>query len=199
MSRKTRVVGVSVPLEVEDLFIKNAKAQHMTKSEYFRFLLSQKATQDLNIDIANLMRQYWLFRENRKQPIRLVGLGLCVKQGKVLIVSRTGKDKLVPGLKWAFPGGTLSSMEFRSELETILRSKLGIKVLVENLISARLIPESSNSQEAIVALYFAMQSIKSVKIISAVYQSYRWVKPQEIFKYFSTSTSDEVTRYLLDR
>jgi ADP-ribose pyrophosphatase YjhB (NUDIX family) len=174
-----------------------ARAKHKSQSELFRELLIEKNNAQLtnkNKDSEDLLISV-LGQDQEKMII--VGLAVIIHKDKVLIVQRTEKDKLVNNLEWAFPGGRLFTFDARSELQGSLKRSIGIEATVKFPISARVVPESAHKVRHVVALYFATEITNPViKLEDTKYKAYRWVKPTDVFKYFTTSTSDEISNYL---
>jgi len=213
MARTTKVVGFSLPPEIHNKIEKLIKAKHKTRSEFFRQMIdvyleiTQKVTGNQSseqngvemgeADLANILKTYWIIKSQTKLEIIIVGLAIIIdERRRVLIGALKERDLLVENLSWVFPGGALQSLDFTKELETKVKEKTGLKVKVNTIISARVYPDTSVGSAQIIALYFYCSPISSLKLKKEIYNQLRWVRPLDVFKYFTNSTSDEVTKFL---
>ena len=149
-------------------------------------------------DIANSLKNYWSLRSSSDFKIIIIGLGIITnKKGLVLIGSRGSKDKWVENLTWVFPGGELTSLDFKKDILSTIERETNLKINVQNLVSVRIHPDSGYKTIQIVALYFhcTVHNTKNAKPGGDL-KELKWVKPLDVFKYFTTSTSDDVTRFL---
>jgi len=65
-------------------------------------------------------------------------------------------------------------------------------------VAARIHPDSGFKPIQIIALYFHCKPVSGSKPKpGGDLNQLKWVKPTEVFQYFSTSTCDEVTKFLL--
>ncbi|MFH0936921.1 MAG: NUDIX hydrolase [Candidatus Daviesbacteria bacterium] len=204
--RKSKIVGFSVPPEVYDQFEKMSSSSHKTKSEMFRQLIdghfqaSEKVIQSPSENnLAQILKTYWELKSKSPLIINIIGLGIIVNEkGQVLIGSRKEKDPVVKNLTWVFPGGKLDSLNFAEELKNKLKGETSLKVEVKTLVSSRIHPDAGLSNTQIIALYFYCQPVKFQTIKpGGDLKKLLWVKPTNVFKYFTTSTSDEVTKFLI--
>jgi hypothetical protein len=202
MSRESKVITISLPKELATEFNSMASNNHMTKSELFRSLLQStldKTPANNKPDIAGNLQKYWELKETG-QPTILIGSVIATNEkNEVIILQRTEKDKHIKNLSWTFPGTELHSLEFGFEISKAMQKKIGIKIEGVNIIGARVIPESIASDLTVISLYFSasFKTPKNVKINQSSYHSYKLVKPLDVYSYFTTSTSDEINRYLV--
>ena len=206
--RKTKVIGFSIPPEIYSQFEAVLKGRHKTKSEFFREVLDLYFQNTVNgprncprieeKDIAHMLKRYWEFRSASDLNVVVVGLGIIVKDGKVLIGARNKKDPWVDNLSWVFPGGQMHTLNFNEEIKKNIKKETGLEVNVKALVTSRIHPDSGFKNVQIVALYFYCEPVskkeeKSGKNLSKL----KWVKPSDVFKFFTTSVSDEVTKFLI--
>lgn len=213
MSRTTKVVGFSLPPETHKKVEKLIKSEHKTRSEFFRALIdmyleskkpvtidpSPLEIAESETDIATILKSYWNLRSETKSKVIPIGLAIIVdKTGKVLIGARAEKDKWVENLSWVFPGGRNDSLDFEKGLRNKVKETTNLDVKVNTIVSSRVHPGSGFKDVQIVALYFYC-SVKSKKGIKpgGELSKLKWVKPTHVFKYFTTSTSDDVTKFLI--
>ncbi len=215
-TRNTKIMGFSVPKEVQQKFEKLARKKHKTKSEFFRevldayFVVSEMRNINDSLDfddkdVARALQAYWNYKKSHARKLLVIALGIIEKDGKVLIGRRAQKDKYVKQLNWAFPGGTVESLDFESELIREIKEETSLSVSVENLITARIHPDAGVKDIQIITLYFYCKlkpgskhkKARSTQTSSDKFKEFKWVQPAEVFKYFSTSVSDDVTRFLM--
>lgn len=193
---------MSVPPEVNEEFEAALKEKNQTKSEFFRdmfrsYKLSQENPESLSMDEA--LKAYWNARSSSTEKIILITLGIIVRDGKVLIGARTGKDRWIDNLTWVFPGGEIRSLDFAEETKREVKEETGLDVDVHTLVSSRIHPDSGLKPVHIVAFYFycTPTDSKAKPVPTGELSEFKWVRPQDIFTYFTGSTSDEVTRFLM--
>ena len=204
MGRKTKVIGISLPPEINKEVEDYISKTHKTKSEFFRETIASFLKQDENNqdtteqDLASILKGYWDVKASiGLDVIPIVLLVLTNEKGKILIGCRNEKDKWVDNLNWVFPGGRLKTLDIEDEVKRLGKKETGLEVTVNQLISARIHPDSGYKKVQIVALYFHCSTTdgKEVKPGGSL-NKLKWIKPLEVFKYFTTSTCDDVTKFL---
>jgi len=211
MSRNTKVVGLSLPPEINKKVERHLKKTYKTRSEFFREMIAlyfKKETAGTNdhvrsnkpteADLATILKNYWDTKSTTKLKVIPIVLAIITNpENKILIGARGGKDEWVDNLSWVFPGGNLKTLNFEKEIKKIVKNETGIDVTVKDLVSARIHPDSGFKEAQIVALYFYCETSKKVDVKPTKdLQNIKWVKPLDVFKYFTTSTSDDVTKFL---
>lgn len=212
MARKTRVVGFSLPPEIDNKLEEFIKSKHKTRSEFIREMIdvyfnsvdSKSAkSSEVNIsldesDLAKILKSYWILKS--QIPLKIITIGLAIivnKENKVLIGNRKLKDKWIENLSWVFPGGEFNSLDFGGDVEKSVKKETGLDIKVNSLVASRIHPDCSFKNLQINALYFYCSVINERKVIpSGDLKSLKWVNPTDVFKYFTTSTCDEVTKFL---
>ena len=204
MSRQSKVLSFSVPPEISQQLDELTGKGHKTRSEFLREMLGvYQASLDAPIEgpspseLADLLKTYWDAKSKAQLEVKVVGLTVLANHaGEILIASRKQPDSTVPNLTWAFPGGALTQLDFAADLKDLLQVRTGLTASVKTLISARIIPDTQTSNTQVVALYFYAETIEGRPTPTLPYQKLIWVKPMEVFQYFTSSTSDEITRFL---
>jgi len=209
MPRKTKIVGFSLPTELyfqlEHLLTEKRKTRSGFLRELIDFYLATgntlpfKSGELAEIDLAKALRGYWNLKSRQDLKVLVIGLAIiCDKQGKVLIGSRKEKDQWVENLSWVFPGGKMGFLDFEKSLKQDVKKETGLNIKVNDLIAARIHPDSGLKPVQIVALYFHCQPLKEKPIAKpgGDLSKLQWVKPTDVFKHFTTSVCDEVTRFL---
>jgi ADP-ribose pyrophosphatase YjhB (NUDIX family) len=184
------------------------KAKYKTRSEFFREIINlyfrtvKTASEPLGLeesDLAKVLKCYWHFKSQTDLKIIIIALGIIVNnQGKVLIGARKQRDPWVENLSWVFPGGQIESLDFEKELKKDVKKETGLKIKVNSLVASRIHPDSGFKPVQIVALYFYCEPVSnSQKVIpGGDLSKLLWVKPTKVFKYFTTSVCDDVTKFL---
>jgi len=189
----------------------------MTKSEFFRDVLDayfEKSKKEkisarggpvfgwkiqneiTERDLAHILKLYWDARASVRQKVIIVCLAIIERYHKILIGARSEKDKWVENLTWVFPGGRIRSLNFEKQLKREVKKETNLNIKIKNLVSARIHPDSGFKDIQIVALYFHCKAKRGKELPGGDLSELKWVKPSDVFKYFTTSTSDEVTQFL---
>lgn len=210
MARRTKILGFSLPPEtyfqIEDLLNKT----HKTRSEFMRQIIEsylrigQKTIEEApktevaisHEDINKILKLYYQIIGTNKKEVMVIGLGIISKEGQVLIGQRKQKDPHVKELSWVFPGGQFESLDFEAEMKRKLKEETGLNVYLNQLIHARLIPDSPEKKVKIVALYYYCTPVSGREKAGGDLKKLTWVPAMKIFHYFTTSVSDEVVSFL---
>jgi len=210
MARKTKIMGFSLPPEIYQEIENLLKTSHKTKSEFMRqviesyFSVAQKTLvqspkNKLDIDQSDankILKLYYQLIGNHQKDTIVVGLGIIIKEGKVLIGQRKEKDPYVKELTWVFPGGKFDSLNFEEELTAKIKEETWLSVYVNQLIHARLIPDSPEKKVKIIAIYYHCTPVSGKENAGGDLKKLSWVEPTKVFHYFTTSTADEVVSFL---
>ena len=205
-------MGFSLPPEIYQKIESLLKTSHKTRSEFMRqiidsYLVAAQKTiesshnEELQVsadDINKILKLYYqlIGSQSQKKKTIVVGLGIVVKEGKVLIGQRRKKDPYVKELTWVFPGGKFESLDFESELIKSIKEETGLNVYVNQLIHARQVPDSPEKKVKIIALYYHCTPVSGKEYAGGDLKKLEWVEPMKIFHYFTTSTADEVVSFL---
>jgi 8-oxo-dGTP pyrophosphatase MutT (NUDIX family) len=203
-------MGFSLPPETHHKIENLLKKTHKTRSEFMRQIIdtylevSQKTIQEapraeITIspsDINKILKFYFQIIGANKKEVLVIGLGIISKEGKVLIGQRKEKDPQVKELSWVFPGGRLKSLDLEAELKREVKEETGLNVYVNQLIHARLIPDSPEKKVKIVALYYHCTPVSGKEKPAGDLKKLAWVPAMKVFHYFTTSTADEVVSFL---
>ena len=202
MPRKTKIVGFSLPPQINNEVEEYLKKTHKTRSEFFREMIYSFFSGNTNIptekDLAMILKSYWDLKSSTKLEIVPIILAIITDpDGNIVIGGRKEKDKCVENLSWVFPGGRLNSLEMEDEVRRIAKEETGLDVDVKQLVASRIHPDCGFKDIQIVALYFhcTVKNIKNTKPGGSL-DCLEWIKPLSVFKYFTTSTCDEVTKFL---
>ncbi len=125
----------------------------------------------------------------------LLGIVFDTKKKKILIGKREKEDIDMPNLTWVFPGGRPSNNE---ELESTLKRKIkeetGLKVEILGVVFAKTYPENRK----ILSIYYLCESLGGKEKPSGDIKELKWVSPEEVEKYFTTSFHPHLKEYILN-
>lgn len=210
MTRRTKILGFSLPPETYFQIENLLKKTHKTKSEFMRQIIEtylqigQKTIEETpktefsvsHEDINKILKLYFQLIGTNKKEVMVIGLGIISKGGQVLIGQRQQKDLYVKELSWVFPGGQFESLDFENELKRDLKEETGLNIYINQLIHARLIPDSPEKKVKIIALYYHCTPVSGREKPGGDLKKLAWVPAMKIFHYFTTSVSDEMVAFL---
>jgi ADP-ribose pyrophosphatase YjhB (NUDIX family) len=131
---------------------------------------------------------------NCSETILLLGILFDPKTRKILIGKRE-KDPHIKSLTWAFPGGRANQEE---ELEDTLKKKVenetGLKIENLGTIFAKTYPENRK----FLAIYYLCEVIGGKENPKDDLIELKWVNPEELEKYFTTSFHSNLKEYILN-
>lgn len=180
----------------------------MTRSEMVRELIhfykkfQKTSSEELNIlklsdkDLNKVLKMYYELMGYHAKKVIVIGLGIIEKDGKVLIGKRMRKDRYVKDLRWVFPGGRMESINFQKEIKREIKEETNLSVGVNEIVHARLIPDSPGKKVRIVAIYFHLKPNTQVPKAGGDLIELKWVRSTSVCKYFDTSTADAVINFL---
>lgn len=208
MERRSKTINFSLPPALYGELDKLASASQRSRSELLRDLISGFLTQNQAVpdgkefrgemSLPDILKAFWNARTSWPLDVIITGLAIAVNDiGEVLIGRRRGEDGHVPNLSWSFPGSQLHSVHFQTELVNTLHQRTGLNIELSRVVAARVIPESGVDGVQVVAMY-SSGSVQGKQnfVAHEPYTELKWVKPLEVFKYFTSSTTDEVTAFL---
>lgn len=116
---------------------------------------------------------------------------------KKILIGKRQKDPYIPKLTWCFPGGRLEANN--KDLDKILKIKIKKKTGydIKNLgaIFAKIYPENSK----ILSIYFLCEVFKGEgKADGDKLKELKWVAPEELEAYFTTSFHPNLKEYILN-
>ncbi|HTZ42033.1 MAG TPA: NUDIX domain-containing protein [Candidatus Omnitrophota bacterium] len=122
----------------------------------------------------------------------LLGVIFDTEKRQILIVKRND-DEYIKKLKWAFPGGRANPDESLEEsLIRKIKEKTGQNVEILGSIFARIPPEKKD----LLLVYYLCEVVGGQERTGDGVQEIKWVKPDELRKYFSTSFEPVLEEYI---
>lgn len=208
MERHSKIINFSLPPGLYNELDKLAEASQRSRSEMLRAIITsflsrsrELSSEQKSMETASLpeiISAYWKARSSWPLDVVIAGLVIATNdKGEVLIGKRLSSDPHVPNLTWSFIGSKLQSLDFLPELVQSLHERTGLHVELNQVVAARVVPESGQSGTQVVALYVHGQVQGQQNFVAHdPYTELKWVKPLEVFRYFTSSTTDEVTAFL---
>lgn len=124
----------------------------------------------------------------------VLGIIYDPKEKKILIGKQV-KDPHIEKLTWAFPGGR---PEYGEELEEAIKREIGgeTHLVVESLgpVFAKTYPERKD----LLAIYFLCEKVNGKENADEDFEELKWVGPEEVESYFTTSLHPQLKEYLLN-
>jgi len=126
--------------------------------------------------------------------VTVLGIIYNPKEKKILIGKREN-DPNIPNLSWAFPGGR---PEYTEELDEAvvreIKEETGIEVENLGAIFAKTYPE----KRQFLSIYYLCEKINGKEKPGDNFTELKWVKPEELEKYFKTSFHPHLKEYILN-
>lgn len=125
--------------------------------------------------------------------VSTIGIVFDTSSRKVLIGKRV-KDPLTPKLKWSFPGGVPGyNDDLEKALEGFIKKKTNLKVKNLGAIFSRIFKENKQ----VLLIYYLCEVVGGKEKPGDDLKELKWVKPQELEKYFTTSFDPRLKEYIL--
>jgi len=129
-----------------------------------------------------------------KGPFLVVLLGIVYNPKiRQVLIGRREDDFLMPKLSWAFPGGRGGWVqELEDHLKDEIKAKTGLDVEVERQVFAKTYPENRQ----ILSIYYVCKTNSTEATASGSFKEVKWIAPQDVEKYFTTSVHPKVLEIL---
>ncbi|MBA7594209.1 hypothetical protein ES703_01148 [subsurface metagenome] len=112
-----------------------------------------------------------------------------------ILIGRRENDPYIKELTWVFPGGSLN---YEEDLDAALKKKIKVKtgLDVKNLgaIFAKTYPE----KKEFLSIYFLCEAVGGEEKAADDLVELKWVKPEEVENYFTTSFHPHMKEYILN-
>lgn len=114
---------------------------------------------------------------------------------KKILIGRKEKDRYLPNLTWHFPGDPLKKGEdIDKALKEIVKRKTGLTVKNIGTFFSKTYPENPNY----FSVYFLTEAFEGEEKIGGDLVELKWVSPNEIESYFTTSFHRKLKEFLID-
>ncbi len=126
--------------------------------------------------------------------INVVGVVFNPETKKILI-GRRENDIYIKELTWCFPGGRPNyGEELEDALKREIKKKTGLKVESLGAVFAKTYPE----KREFLTIYYLCELIGGKEKAGEKFKEIKWVNPEELEKYFTTSFHPKLKEYILN-
>lgn len=126
--------------------------------------------------------------------VNALGVIFDSSRRKILIGKRK-KDPYIEKLGWSFPGGRPNYGEdLEKSFEKHIKRKTGLKVKSLGPVFSRLFKENDH----FLLIYYLCEVISGKEKPSGNFVEFKWVKPEELESYFTTSFDERLKEYIMN-
>ena len=112
-----------------------------------------------------------------------------------ILLGRRENDPYIKELTWVFPGGSLNYEEdLDAALKKKIKEKTGLDVKNLGAIFAKTYPE----KKEFLSIYFLCEAVGGKEKAADDLVELKWVKPEELENYFTTSFHPHMKEYVLN-
>ncbi len=130
--------------------------------------------------------------DKQKFEVVIVGIIFDPKEKKILI-GKSENDPTLPEITWCFPGGNaIYGEDVDKTLKRNVKAKTGYDVKNLGAIFSKTYPEKEN----LLAVYFLTQVFEGEEKPGENLTELKWVSPNELENYFTTSFHKKLKQYL---
>lgn len=124
--------------------------------------------------------------------VNLLGIVFNPKTKKILI-GRRENDPYAKELGWCFPGGRPEyGEELKDALKREIKKKTGLDIESLGAVFAKTYPE----KKEFLSIYYLCEVIGGKEKAGEKFIEIKWVEPEELEKYFTTSFHSELKEYI---
>ncbi len=124
----------------------------------------------------------------------VLGIVFNPKTRKILI-GRRERDPYIKELSWCFPGGDVNvGNEPEDTLKNEIKNKTGLKVENLGAVFSKVYPEKKD----FLAIYYLCEVTDGKEKAEEKFAEIKWVNPEEIENYFTTSFHPKLKEYILN-
>ncbi len=124
----------------------------------------------------------------------LLGVIFDPAKRKILIAKRGDEDQDIKNLIWQFPEGRLKhGDDVDKMLERKIKKKTGLDIKNLGAVFSKAYPEKKD----LLAIYYLCEAIGGKEIAADDFVELKWVKPEEVENYFTTSFHPHIKEYVL--
>lgn len=123
-------------------------------------------------------------------------LGIIFNPGtKKILIGRRENDLYIKELTWCFPGGRPDyNEELEDALKKEIKKKTGLKVESLGAVFAKTYPE----KKEFLSIYYLCEVIGGKEKVGEDFIELKWVKPEELENYFTTSFHPKLKEYIMN-
>ena len=131
-----------------------------------------------------------------KEKFNVIVLGIIFdpKTKKILIGKRENDPKM-PELTWCFPGGELLVGE---EIDTTLKNKVKLKTGYDVKNLGTFFSKTYPEKQDFIGIYFLTQVFEGEEKPGDDFVELKWINPNELENYFTTSFHRKLKKFLID-
>lgn len=121
-------------------------------------------------------------------------LGIIVDpQTKQLLIGKRENDPYISNLSWCFPGGRPAyDQDLEEYLKIEIKKKTDLDVTVKEVVFAKTYPEDRR----FLSIYYLCEADGTETIAGEKFVETKWIEPQNVEKYFTTSLHPVLLQYL---
>lgn len=136
----------------------------------------------------------WRKEDRGLYLVNVLGIVFDPKTRKILIGKREN-DPYIKELSWSFPGGRPEyDEELEDGLKREIKKKTGLNVESLGAVFARAVPE----KKEFLIIYYLCEVIDGEEKAGEKFVELKWVEPEEVEKYFTTSFHSELKEYIMN-
>lgn len=110
-----------------------------------------------------------------------------------ILIGRRENDPYLKELSWCFPGGRPNYGETLEEgLKREIKVKTGLDVAIKKIVFAKTYPE----KKEFLSIYYACEIQAGEGAPGELFVEIKWINPQDIQNYFTTSVHSKIIEYL---
>jgi len=131
-----------------------------------------------------------------EDKLHVIVLGIIYDPAKKkILIGRRENDPHIKALKWCFPGGRLvPGDEVDKSLKKHIKEKTGYKIANLGAVFSKIYTE----KEDLLAIYFLTEVFSGKQKAGEDLIELKWVNPEEIESYFSTTFNTRLKEYLIN-
>ena len=119
-------------------------------------------------------------------------VGIIIRNGYVLIGELKKRDMKIPRMTWFFPYKEINEEESpRLEIKELMR-EIGIVSKISKYLFTIVPSENSNLEQ----IFYELEYVRGITKPNERFLKLIWVKPTQVFKYFTSMIDIRVSDYL---
>lgn len=121
-------------------------------------------------------------------------LGVIYNAGtKQILIGRRENDPYIKELSWCFPGGRPAyDQDLEEYLKIEIKKKTDLDITAKEVVFAKTYPEDRR----FLSIYYFCEADNTEAIAGEKFVETKWIEPQNVEKYFTTSLHPVLLQYL---